>query len=295
MSRKFYTIFILPHAQETFRKIHVSRNFVLAVLGVAGLVALAGAVSPHLLFKSLAQASHLATLEDENRRLKQEKQQFEASLAQMGAQLTAFEQVAGRLARAVGLRDAGVPAPAGGLAPGGIPAAKGAQALLDEEMGALRSRTESLDRSFAALDEAWQAKMKILASTPSLWPVQGSFSDGYGWRPDPFTGEREFHKGVDIVAPLGTQVRAAADGLVTGSGRLAGYGKMVNLAHGYGLSTRYGHLSEILVRPGQRVHRGDVIGRVGSTGRSSGPHLHYEVLRGGSQVDPRRFLGDALF
>jgi murein DD-endopeptidase MepM/ murein hydrolase activator NlpD len=90
-------------------------------------------------------------------------------------------------------------------------------------------------------------------------------------------------------------VRAAADGLVTAAGRMSGYGTMIHLAHGYGLGTRYGHLSRVVVVPGQRVKRGDVIGYVGSTGRSTGPHLHYEVFRTGNQVDPRKYLGEAIF
>jgi murein DD-endopeptidase MepM/ murein hydrolase activator NlpD len=166
----------------------------------------------------------------------------------------------------------------------------GVQGLLNEELGALRDRAKGLDTSLQQLDAAWQVRARLLASTPSMMPVEGFFSDGYGWRNDPFTGEREFHKGVDIVASTGTEVRATADGIVTSAGRMAGYGKMIHLSHGYGLGTRYGHLNEILVLPGQRVHRGDVIGKVGSTGRSSGPHLHYEVFKGARQVPPLPYL-----
>jgi murein DD-endopeptidase MepM/ murein hydrolase activator NlpD len=122
-------------------------------------------------------------------------------------------------------------------------------------------------------------------------PVAGWFSHGYGWRKDPFTGEREFHRGVDIVAPAGTDVAAPADGIAARAGRFAAYGKSIDLSHGHGYVTRYGHLSEVLVRPGQRVRRGEVIGRVGSTGRSTGPHLHYEVFRDGRRVNPRSYLG----
>jgi murein DD-endopeptidase MepM/ murein hydrolase activator NlpD len=154
---------------------------------------------------------------------------------------------------------------------------------------------ENLDASFDRLEQAWGDRLKVLASTPSLAPVSGFFSDGYGWRRDPIDGSREFHKGVDIVAPTGTPVRAAADGLVTAAGRMSGYGSMVHLAHGYGMGTRYGHLSRIVVTPGQRVKRGDIVGYVGSTGRSTGPHLHYEVFRAGGQVDPRKYLGEAIF
>jgi len=106
------------------------------------------------------------------------------------------------------------------------------------------------------------------------------------------TGEREFHTGVDIVANAGTPVLATADGVVVEAGRLSSYGKAVFLAHGNGLASRYGHLSEVLVRPGQRVHRGDRIGSVGATGRATGFHLHYEVLRNDRKVDPIPYILD---
>jgi len=201
--------------------------------------------------------------------------------------LDAIEAAASRLARAVGLKNLPLPKPAGGAFEADREASGGP---LRGEITALRSRAEALTLSFARMDEAWQERLKLLASTPSLLPVQGYLGDGYGWRPDPFTGEREFHRGLDIVAPHGAPVRAAADGVVVQAGRAAGYGWMVHLSHGYGLATRYGHLSEVLVRPGQRVRKGEIIGRVGSTGRSSGPHLHYEVYRGAAPVNPHSYV-----
>jgi murein DD-endopeptidase MepM/ murein hydrolase activator NlpD len=291
MSRKFYTIFILPHAHARFRKLHVSRNFVLAIaaltLGVGG----TAAWTPHLFFRSRALADHAAAVELENRKLREDKTRYEAAIAQLGEHLAAVESVAGKLAQAVGLKDLPSEHPSGGV---GTTFGSRAE-LLGEESAALRKRMENLDSSFDRLTQAWGDRLKVLASTPSLAPVSGFFSDGFGWRRDPIDGSREFHKGVDIVAPSGTPVRAAADGLVTAAGRMAGYGTMVHLAHGYGLGTRYGHLSRVLVTPGQRVKRGDVIGMVGSTGRSTGPHLHYEVFRAGNQVDPRKYLGESLF
>jgi murein DD-endopeptidase MepM/ murein hydrolase activator NlpD len=117
-------------------------------------------------------------------------------------------------------------------------------------------------------------------------PVRGSFTSRFGFRTHPLFGRRHFHSGVDIAAPRGTPVRAAMDGTVLYAGWYGGYGKLVVLDHGGGLSTLYGHLSAILVNPGARVTRSQVIGRVGSTGYSTGPHLHYEVRRNGRPVDP---------
>ncbi|HZN54662.1 MAG TPA: peptidoglycan DD-metalloendopeptidase family protein [Candidatus Polarisedimenticolaceae bacterium] len=290
MARKFYTIFILPHAHARFRKLHVSRNFVVAIASLALTIGGTAALAPHLFFRSRALADHAAAVEAENRKLRDDKARYEASLAQMGEQLAAIESVAGRLAQAVGLKDLPSEHPAGGV---GIPGTR--SEIFPEESSALQKRMENLDASFDRLEVVWDERLKVLASTPSLAPVSGFFSDGYGWRRDPIDGSREFHKGVDIVAPSGTPVRAAADGLVTAAGRMSGYGSMIHLAHGYGMGTRYGHLSRVLVTPGQRVKRGDIIGLVGSTGRSTGPHLHYEVFRTGNQVDPRKYLGEALF
>jgi murein DD-endopeptidase MepM/ murein hydrolase activator NlpD len=292
MPRKFYTIFILPHAHARFRKLHVSRNFVLAISGLACSVALAAGWAPHLFFRSRALADQAAAIEAENGKLREDKARYVASLAQMGEHLAAIESVAGKLAVAVGLKDLPSEHPAGGA---GVASLGGRSEFFGEESEAFGKRMENLDASFEKLEQAWGDRLKVLASTPSLAPVSGFFSDGYGWRRDPIDGSREFHKGVDIVAPTGTPVRATADGLVTAAGRMAGYGSMIHLVHGYGMATRYGHLSKVVVSPGQRVKRGDLIGYVGSTGRSTGPHLHYEVFRAGAQVDPRKYLGESLF
>jgi len=291
MSRKFYTIFILPHAHARFRKLHVSRNFVFVIAALALAVGGTAAWTPHFFFHSRALAEHAAAVELQNRKLLEDKSRYETTVAQMGEHLAAVEAVAGKLAQAVGLKDIPSERPSGGAGAG-----FGARAdIFGEESAALRKRMENLDTSFDRLEQAWGVRLKVLASTPSLAPVSGFFSDGFGWRRDPIDGAREFHKGVDIVASTGTPVRASADGLVTAAGRQAGYGAMIQLVHGFGMSTRYGHLSRVMVTPGQRVKRGDVIGLVGSTGRSTGPHLHYEVFRAGVQVDPRKYLGEALF
>jgi murein DD-endopeptidase MepM/ murein hydrolase activator NlpD len=115
---------------------------------------------------------------------------------------------------------------------------------------------------------------------------------GYAYRRDPFTGQREFHPGLDIVANAGSPIVAPADGVVTQAGRFSSYGKAVFLSHGNGTSTRYAHLSDVSVKAGQKVKRGDLLGRVGATGRAMGFHLHYEVIVGGKKVDPLRYILD---
>ena len=129
-----------------------------------------------------------------------------------------------------------------------------------------------------------------LADAPSIWPVEGRVGSSFGQREDPFNGEGKFHTGIDIEAPYGTPVRAAADGDATGESMGAGYGRQVVLNHGHDVLTVYGHLSAIAVLPGQHVIRGQVIGYVGQSGRATGPHLHYEVRVHNVPVNPHKYL-----
>lgn len=134
--------------------------------------------------------------------------------------------------------------------------------------------------SYETIYDAFKNRTDQIQSTPSIRPIYTGFiSDGYGYRRDPFTGRREFHYGIDISAPMGTPVFASADGVVGSTGYKGTYGNMVEINHGFGYSTVYAHLSRIYVKPGDVIKRGQRIGEVGSTGRSTGPHLHYEVLQ----------------
>ena len=129
-----------------------------------------------------------------------------------------------------------------------------------------------------------------LADAPTLWPIEGRVTSSFGEREDPLNGEGAFHPGIDISAPWGTPVRAAADGVVTGQSMGSGYGRQVVLDHTHGLLTVYAHMSSVIVLPGQHVTRGQVIGYVGQTGRSTGPHLHYEVRVHNVPVNPHKYL-----
>ncbi|MDR3698765.1 MAG: M23 family metallopeptidase [Candidatus Sulfopaludibacter sp.] len=130
---------------------------------------------------------------------------------------------------------------------------------------------------------------------PNLWPVEGRLIGAFGRRTDPFSGEGAMHMGVDIGAPTGTPVRATADGVVVYAQMESGYGKLIRVEHGNGVETYYAHLSQYYVNVGQDVHRGEVIGAVGSTGRVTAPHLHYEVRRAGAPMNPAHFLASAPF
>ena len=144
--------------------------------------------------------------------------------------------------------------------------------------------------SFQELDDFFKNQKSFLSATPSIWPTRGWVTSGFGFRKSPFTGLREKHEGWDIAARNGAPVRATADGEVVVEGREYGYGNLIEIDHGYGIITRYGHNSKHLVKVGDRVKRGQVVSLVGNTGRSTGPHLHYEVLLNGVPVSPKNYI-----
>jgi murein DD-endopeptidase MepM/ murein hydrolase activator NlpD len=140
------------------------------------------------------------------------------------------------------------------------------------------------------LHKLLEEQKTLLASTPSIWPTKGWLSSSFGMRVSPFTGRKEFHKGIDISTRIKSPIYAPADGIVSYVGRDRGYGKMVWLRHGNGILTKYAHLNTALVKKGQHVKRGETIALVGNTGRSTGPHLHYEVHLNGVAVNPIRYI-----
>jgi murein DD-endopeptidase MepM/ murein hydrolase activator NlpD len=148
---------------------------------------------------------------------------------------------------------------------------------------AIGQQLADVEATLAERAEAW-------AATPSIAPVLGLMTDGFGRRRDPFTGRRAFHKGLDISARRGTPVTAPADGVVVFTGRNGGLGKTVRIAHGFGFTTVYGHLDSIAVEPGDELRRGDIVGELGNSGRSTGPHLHYEVHLDGKAVNPLYYM-----
>lgn len=189
----------------------------------------------------------------------------------------------------------------------GIGGVEGEPPLLDEFEALTRERrhraiTEALGRlsdaasaeadSLAELIAHLEDQTARLRATPSISPTKGWITSSFGYRTSPFTGNREYHRGLDIAGRLGTPVIAPADGVVRFAGVKRALGNSVTLRHGYGLQTVYGHLKEIAVKSGQRVKRGDLIGRLGSTGRSTGPHLHYQVEVNGVPVSPRNYILD---
>ena len=160
----------------------------------------------------------------------------------------------------------------------------------ENTFGLLRELLQGLESRLSSVRTDVEKRSALAAATPSIWPAHGWLSSRVGVRQDPITGESDYHEGLDISADRGTPVYATADGVVRLAGREGGYGNLVILEHEYGLETRYGHLSRFLVREGASVTRGDIIGLVGSTGRSTGSHLHYEVRVNGRLLNPLQLL-----
>ncbi|PYR51295.1 MAG: hypothetical protein DMF89_06175 [Acidobacteria bacterium] len=160
----------------------------------------------------------------------------------------------------------------------------------DDTFGVLRDLLQALESRLTNVRRDVERQEALAAATPSIWPAHGWLSGTFGGRPDPITGEPGFHQGLDISAERGRPVFATADGRVESASYSGDFGNLVVLRHDFGLSTRYGHLSGFTVRPGQKVQRGDVIGFVGSTGRATGAHLHYEILASGRLINPLQLL-----
>ncbi len=150
------------------------------------------------------------------------------------------------------------------------------------------AKTQAFD--FTGLIQKLEEKRNLLASTPSIRPVEGWVTSRFGYRISPFTGQKEFHTGLDIANRIGTKLVATANGRVSYASRKRHYGNLIILDHGFGRVTKYGHLKKILVKRGQKVKRGDVIGLLGNTGRSTGPHVHYEVRINGAPVNPLQYI-----
>lgn len=162
---------------------------------------------------------------------------------------------------------------------------------LQVSIEALTQAVDARDEYLSKLEAKVLQRSVLKDMLPNSSPVDAAYnSSSYGWRIDPFTGSKAFHEGLDFTSNIGTPIRAAADGIVMLAEVSGGYGNLVKIDHGSGLETRYGHTSKILVKAGDRVVKGQVVALVGSTGRSTGPHLHYEIRLNGDALDPRQYL-----
>jgi murein DD-endopeptidase MepM/ murein hydrolase activator NlpD len=251
-----------------------------------------------------AQAS-IASLERENAALHMQNASYREATGQLASQVSALQAAVDELGDralvdpAASLAMDRLPDGVKSRAMGGSPTAavvpqvllSGAFGSADSAVGVLRDLLGLIERRLDTVRSGMERREALAAATPSIWPVAGWLSSSYGNRRDPFNGGSDFHPGLDISAGSGEPVLATADGMVTAASPNGSYGNLVEIDHGFDITTRYGHLSRFGVMQGQRVRRGDVIGYVGSTGRSTSPHLHYEIWMSGRLTNPMRLLG----
>jgi murein DD-endopeptidase MepM/ murein hydrolase activator NlpD len=237
------------------------------------------------------EINDLRRLRTENSELLTKTRTYEENAGKLQAKVLQLQSMVTKLGVMAGLEHS---LPDAGTA--GVGGATGmesqAPVLAPRALAAIDESLTTLTQRSAQLEEFYRDQSMVLASTPSIWPVRGYLSATFGNRLDPFTGQKDFHAGIDISTPIGTRVFAPADGVVLSVGVQGGYGNALIMDHGYGVVTRYGHLDAYAVRPGQRVRRGDLIAFVGNTGRSTGPHLHYEVWVRDQAQNPIHFILD---
>ena len=290
--RRFSTIIFVPHARARFRKLRVSHRTLFSLFAIVTSSVCLSTFFSYQYFTTLSQTNELANLRRENRDLEKANEEFSRSVEGLRSQLHSVEEKTRKLAIIAGIStlDAGT---AGGV--GGLRSADTVTPTPHrDEVDKMRFDSRRIAADLNLLEKKLQERSKMLSSTPSIAPVRGILTDGFGGRRDPFTGERASHSAVDISTDHGQPVRAPADGVVVKAEWANGYGNVVYISHGYGYSTRYGHLSKFNVKPGQRIQRNDVVGYVGSTGRSTGPHLHYEVRVNNNPVNPLEYILNAF-
>jgi murein DD-endopeptidase MepM/ murein hydrolase activator NlpD len=291
-----YTILIANRKTGAVRRLTLSRR--LAGIVLTGLLSAPVVVG---LGSWNADTAQIETLRSANDSLQQENQSYREATGELTAQIGSLQTALTELGEQAQLDPATKlaldklsmvrPLSVGGPTGGEIAASTASMSPAPERtFGILRDLLGTLETRLQSVKSQIETRQAQARATPSIWPLVGTYASPFGKRKDPFTGLTEFHPGLDISADQGVPVHATADGTVSSAFYDGNYGNAILLAHGFGISTRYGHLSRFAVRQGQTVKRGDVIGYVGATGRVTGSHLHYEVLVGSSRINPITLL-----
>lgn len=292
MANEFYTLIVVPHAKARFRKFQVSVRLTRWVLGSLSVLALAlvGIVVHYTMIS--VEVAELKRLKGENLALATKARAYEENAGRLQARVLTLQNMVTKLGLMAGVEKSLPDAQVGGV--GGVSNLETTAPSVDiaASLQGIDNTVSALTQKSTRLQAFFEDQQQLLAATPSIWPVRGYLSASFGNRKDPFTGMPDFHPGIDVSTPRGTKVVAPADGVVVFVGRKQGYGKALVINHGYGVVTRYGHLDGWNVRPGQRVRRGDPVAFVGNTGRSTAPHLHYEVWVDDQLRNPIEFILD---
>jgi murein DD-endopeptidase MepM/ murein hydrolase activator NlpD len=293
-----YTILIANRRTGAVRRLTVSRRTL-----ALGLTILLGVPSLVALGSRGADVAEVEALRAMNETLQLENDSYREATGELTTQISALQMALSELSDEAELDAATrraiekLPAVVRSRAAGGSPSGAAAPATTtppaqtpETTFGILRDLLGSLESRLETVRSRIENEQALARATPATWPIIGWLTSGYGSRKDPFTGRPDFHSGLDISANRGTPIKATADGTVEAAAYQGNYGNAVLIDHGFGLSTRYGHMSGFRVRAGQKVKRGEVIGYVGATGRATSSHLHYEILLNGQAINPLRLL-----
>ncbi len=305
LRKRYYILFVARDDDGQIRKIPVPLRYACgfvaaALVGAFTIVGLAGSYTRMLL---KTESYNQVRLDREN--LRKNFKQMAQIAHDRDIQVASLGALASEVTALYGLRQNKLTAAAHAAAASAAEAPTPSTLALNEDVNPQQMKV-TVDQFYDLRNQALSGRVSRalesglspsfvgdwteLADAPSLWPLEGRVTSSFGERLDPFNGEGAFHSGIDICAPYGTPVRAAADGEVTGTPLGAGYGRGIEIDHGHDVLTIYGHLSAIAVLPGQHVVRGQVIGYVGESGRATGPHLHYEVRVHKVAVNPHKYL-----
>ena len=289
MRKRFYILFVARGDDGQLRKISIPVHYLYVfVVGAAiGFLSLTGIASSYA--RMLLKVSRYNQLRTEKDQLKDNYSRLEQVAKERDVQVASLGSIAGEVSALYGLKSEPTLVTATSEQIHNADVTSSIDQLHALRTSALSGAT-MVGLTMGLTRNATTADWFRANSAPNLWPVEGQITGSFGERIDPFNGEGAFHSGVDIGSNYGQQIIAPADGVVTFADFLGGYGKALMLDHGHGISTRYGHLSGFAVAPGQHVHRGDLIGYVGASGRSTGPHLHYEVRINDTPVNPYKYL-----
>lgn len=296
-----FTILVIPEGTHSVKRFSF-HGLVLPVVLVTILCSLVFGGYWYLQYRSIqSNLPNLQALQTQNQRQEAQINAFARGLTGLKDQVTKLRAFNQRLRAMANIDKKGVAEPLAGVGgPEGAVTGPGVRlsstmherqiSNLQRDMAQLTAEAEAEQALQEELAKFLNERRSILASTPSLWPVRGWVTSGFGFRTSPWTGKRHFHAGIDISTRVGTAIVAPADGLVTFADFEGAYGRMLVINHGHGLVTRYGHLHAFKVKVGQKVKRGQVVAQVGSSGRSTGSHLHYEVLVAGVPANPRYYI-----
>ncbi len=288
----FY-VFFVPADSRQVKRVHITEKRALILLGVTF-------VSVFLLLIHLVGFWHYRSLalslqgEGVSAQDLRERQELIGKVQLLEKTVKETEQMTGKLAGLVGTEKLSMKKGVGPISFLKFDMGKNTQPLdpdsLNPAVDLLEDKTLSLQSRIHELIKIQEDKLIYVSSTPSIWPVKGWVTSDFGYRRSPFTLARDFHPGLDIAAQWGTPIVSSADGVVTMAGYKGGLGKVVIVDHGFGMTSIYGHTSKLLVKEGDHVKRGMRVALVGSTGHSTGPHLHYEIHMDGVPVDPMKYI-----